>query len=157
MRLLAPICGLVLLDQWSKHWIQRHLLYGERIEVWPGVFDIRYVRNTGAAWGMLAGWRPLLILFAACMLALIVRRRREIFSGWRGGQASLALLVAGIAGNLIDRVRLGYVVDFLDFYRQAWHFPAFNVADSAICVGIGLYLLGQMRPVARPAADDPAR
>jgi signal peptidase II len=156
MRLLAPICGLVLLDQWSKHWIQRRLLYGERIEVWPGIFDIRHVRNTGAAWGMLAGWRLLLILFAAGMLALIVRRRHELFDGWRGGQAALALLVAGIAGNLIDRVRLGYVVDFLDFYRQAWHFPAFNVADSAICVGIGLYLLGQLRPSARAAAADPA-
>ncbi len=155
MRLLAPICALVLLDQWSKHWIQGRLLYGEHIEVWPGLLDIRHVRNTGAAWGMMAGWRLLLIFLALFMLALIVHRRHELFAGWRGGGTALALLAAGIAGNLIDRVRLGYVVDFLDFYHQTWHFPAFNIADSAICAGIGIYLLQQLRPPARPAATEP--
>jgi fumarate reductase flavoprotein subunit len=73
----------------------------------------------------------------------------------RGGNSLAETVVAGgIIGNLIDRIRLGYVVDFLDFYHGTWHFPAFNVADSAICIGIGLYLLGQF--LAEHKADIPA-
>ncbi|MDD5707557.1 MAG: signal peptidase II [Kiritimatiellae bacterium] len=139
----VAICVIVLLDQATKSWVQGCLLHGERIVVAPGFFDLRYVRNTGAAWGLLTGWRLLLIGFSVAMLALLLRRRRELFGGWRGGNTAWVLLMAGIAGNLIDRVRLGYVVDFLDFYHRDWHFPAFNVADSAICIGIGLYLLSQ--------------
>lgn len=145
MRLLAAVCALTTLDQWSKHWVQQRLRQGERIELLPGFLNLRHVRNTGAAWGLLAGRRLLLILFSLLMLILILRRRDTLFQGRRSGRAALVLLVSGIVGNLIDRVRLGYVVDFLDIHRGSWHFPAFNVADSAICLGIGLYLLGHFR------------
>jgi signal peptidase II len=143
MRLLAWIGGIVLLDQLTKYWIQLRLLYAEQTTIIPGFFNLHHIRNTGAAWGMLAGWRILLILFSLAMLVLILRKRHELFYGFRGGRIAIGLLAGGIIGNLIDRIRLGYVVDFLDFYHGTWHFPAFNVADSAICIGIGLYLLGQ--------------
>ena len=145
MRLALLIGGTVLLDQLTKLWIQMRFLYSEKVVVVPGLFNLHYIRNTGAAWGLLAGWRLLLVLFSLAMLGLILHRRRELFGATSCGRAALPLLAGGIIGNLIDRVRLGYVVDFLDFYHGHWHFPAFNVADSAICIGIGLYLIGQFR------------
>ena len=145
MRLALLIGGTVLLDQLTKLWIQMRFLYSEKVVVVPGLFNLHYIRNTGAAWGMLAGWRLLLVLFSLAMLGLILHRRRELFGATSCGRAALPLLAGGIIGNLIDRVRLGYVVDFLDFHHGVWHFPAFNVADSAICIGIGLYLIGQFR------------
>ena len=109
-----------------------------------GLFNLHYIRNSGAAWGVLAGWRLLLILFAVVMLVVLVRRRQELFYGLWLGRPALALLLGGIVGNLMDRIRFGYVVDFLDFHWQGHHFPAFNVADSAICIGVGLYLVGSL-------------
>ena len=145
MRLALLIGGTVLLDQLTKLWIQMCFLYSEKLVVVPGLFNLHYIRNTGAAWGLLAGWRLLLVLFSLAMLGLILHRRRELFGATSCGRAALPLLAGGIIGNLIDRVRLGYVVDFLDFHHGVWHFPAFNVADSAICIGIGLCLIGQFR------------
>ncbi len=143
MRSVATVWIITLLDQLTKHAVQRRFLCNERHEVIPGWFDLRYIQNTGAAWGMLAGRQTLLIVFSLAMLVLIIRTRRTLFAGQSAGWFAMGLLVAGILGNLIDRMRLGYVVDFLDFYRGDRHFPAFNVADSAICVGVGLYILGQ--------------
>lgn len=145
MRSVATVWIVTLLDQWTKHEVQRHFLYNERREVIRGWFDLRYIQNTGAAWGMLAGRQTLLIGFSLAMLAVIIRTRRTLFAGQSAGWLAQGLLLAGILGNLIDRMRLGYVVDFLDFYWGTRHFPAFNVADSAICVGVGLYILGQWR------------
>jgi signal peptidase II len=152
MRFALLIGGITLLDQLSKLWVQMRFLYAEKVVVIPGFFNLHYIRNTGAAWGMLSGWRCLLVLFSLVMLTLILRRRRELFYATAFGRIALPLLAGGILGNLIDRIRLGYVVDFLDFYHGAWHFPAFNVADSAICIGIGLYLIGQFRAERKPAS-----
>ena len=156
MRLLALVFGIAALDQMSKLCVQMRFLYAECRTVIPGFFNLHYIRNEGAAWGMFAGWRLLLILFSLAMLLLMLIRQRDIFLMQRFGRLALGLLVGGIIGNLIDRIRLGYVVDFLDFHGGAWHFPAFNVADSAICIGIGLYLLGQFMaerqtPTAHPS------
>jgi signal peptidase II len=153
MRLPLLICGVTLLDQATKAWVQAAFAYGEKRTVIPGLFNLHHIRNTGAAWGLLAGWRVLLIAFSLAMLLLLLRRRREFFYGFRGGRLAVGLLAGGIVGNLIDRLRLGYVVDFLDFYHGHWHFPAFNVADSAICIGIGLYLAGQYLAERKPEAD----
>jgi len=152
MRLPLLICGITLLDQLTKAWIRSVFAFGEQRIVIPGFFNLHHIRNTGAAWGLLAGWRVLLIVFSLAMLLLLLHRRRELFYGFRAGWLALGLLAGGIVGNLIDRVFLGYVVDFLDFYHGRWHFPAFNVADSAICIGIGLYLLGQARGSRKPEA-----
>ena len=156
MRLPLLICGVTLLDQATKAWVQAAFAYGEKRTVIPGLFNLHHIRNTGAAWGLLAGWRVLLIAFSLAMLLLLLRRRREFFYGFRGGRLAVGLLAGGIVGNLIDRLRLGYVVDFLDFYHGRWHFPAFNVADSAICIGIGLYLLGQFLAERPPLIAQPS-
>ncbi|MGI6100583.1 MAG: signal peptidase II [Kiritimatiellia bacterium] len=152
MRLPLLICGITLLDQLTKLWIRSSFAYGEQRVVIPGFFNLHHIHNTGAAWGMLAGWRIPLIAFSLIMLLLLIWRRRELFYGYRFGWVALGLLAGGIIGNLIDRVFLGYVVDFLDFHHGHWHFPAFNVADSAICIGIGLYLIGQFRAGREPTA-----
>ena len=130
--LLSPIlvCCLVVFDQATKHLVRRHFSLHESRPVIRGFFSLTYVQNRGAAWGILAGWRVALVALAAVMLFVLARYREKIFGPRAIGRISFVLLVAGIIGNVIDRVWLGYVVDFLDFYVGASHFPAFNVADS---------------------------
>ena len=106
-------------------------------------FSLTYVENRGAAWGMLAGRHVFLIGFSLLTLAFLCWRRRQLFDHLWGGRVTFTLLVGGILGNLIDRIRLNYVVDFLDFFWGHHHFPAFNVADSAICCGVFLFILTQ--------------
>ena len=144
--LLSPIfvCCLVVLDQATKYLVRRHFALHESRPVIEGFFSLTYVQNRGAAWGILAGWRVALVALAAVMLFVLARYREKIFGPRAIGRVSFVLLVAGIIGNVIDRVFLGYVVDFLDFYVGASHFPAFNVADSCICVGVGLYMLASL-------------
>jgi len=84
-----------------------------------------------------------LIAFSLIALAILLAGYRRMFVRLPAGWLTLGLLTGGIIGNLIDRVWLGYVVDYLDFYQGAAHFPAFNVADAAICTGVGLYILTQ--------------
>ena len=138
---LLSIISLVILDQATKCLIRRHFALHESRPVIRDFFSLTYVQNRGAAWGILAGWRVALVALAAVMLFVLARYREKIFGSRAIGRVSFILLVAGIIGNVIDRVWLGYVVDFLDFYIGTSHFPAFNVADSCICVGVGLYML----------------
>jgi signal peptidase II len=147
MVLLCLSFAVALLDQITKHLIRSNLLLGERVTVIPGLFSLSYVRNTGAAWGMLSGLNNWLIVLSALMLAAIVGFRHKFISPDRLiSRIAVGLMIGGIVGNLVDRVRLGYVVDFADFYWRTHHFPAFNVADSAICIGVGLYILTQLLP-----------
>lgn len=140
---LAVAVLTVLLDQVTKVVIRQQFDVGGSLPVIPGFFNLCYVRNTGAAWGMFRdgnGW--LAILSVSVLVAMLVWRR-HFFPQGRWGGALCGLLSGGIIGNLIDRVRLEYVVDFLDFHIKTHHFPAFNVADSAICVSVFLYLIWQ--------------
>ncbi len=141
---LIFVCCLVALDQATKCLIRRHFALHESRPVIRGFFSLTYVQNRGAAWGILSGWRVALVALAAVMLFVLARYREKIFGTHAIGRVSFVLLFAGIIGNVIDRVWLGYVVDFLDFYIGASHFPAFNVADSCICVGVGLYMLASL-------------
>ena len=155
--LLVAIC-VVLLDQASKEWVRGAFSLHESIPVLPGFFNLTYVRNTGAAWGMFSGQNVALSALALVMLAALVVFRRKILPPGRVHRVALGLLCGGIVGNLFDRLRLDYVVDFLDFFHRGWHFPAFNVADSAICVGVGIYVLGTLLAPApaAPAPETPA-
>jgi signal peptidase II len=150
--------AIAVLDQATKLLIQTHFHVGDYREVIPRLLDLHYVRNTGAAWGMFAGFSHVLVLVSLVMLVVLVVFRRSIMTDSLVHRCATALMIGGIVGNLVDRVRLGYVVDFLDFYwldRVAgWHFPAFNVADSAICVGVGLYILTQLRPHTSARSDE---
>lgn len=154
--LLVALC-VVLLDQASKEWVRDAFSLHESVPVIPGFFHLTYIRNTGAAWGMFSGQNIALAVLALVMLAVLVIFRRKILPPGRVHRVALGLLCGGIAGNLFDRLRLDYVVDFLDFFVRGSHFPAFNVADSAICVGVGIYVLGSLlaqSPEAAPARGE---
>ena len=147
---------LVVADQAAKFRICRAFYPGESVAVIPGFFHLTYVRNTGAAWGMLSGSNGWLAALSVVLLALLVVFRRKVLTESRMHRLALGCLAGGIVGNLVDRVRLAYVVDFLDFFWRGWHFPAFNVADASICIGVGLYLLTSARRPAAPAGADGA-
>ena len=153
--LLVALC-VVLLDQASKEWVRGAFSLHESIPVIPGFFHLTYIRNTGAAWGLFSGQNIALSALALVMLAVLVAFRRKILPPGRVHRVALGLLCGGIVGNLFDRLRLDYVVDFLDFFVRSSHFPAFNVADSAICIGVGIYVLGTLL-VQAPDSAPPAR
>ena len=138
------------LDQLTKAMIIRGFFPGESVTVIPGLLNLTYVRNTGAAWGMLGGLNGWLAVLSIVMLALIVVFRRSILEDVFVHKAALGFMIGGIVGNLIDRIRLLHVVDFLDFHWGPHHFPSFNVADSSICVGVGLYLLSSVWLASHP-------
>lgn len=146
VRFATLVALVVLCDQASKWWVVSHFSLYESVAVLPGYFNLTYLTNTGAAFGFLAGqpalWRHVffvtIALVALCVILLLyLRLRRDSFFY----ELSLALIAGGALGNLIDRVRLGSVVDFLDFYIGRHHWPAFNVADSAITVGVTIFLV----------------
>ena len=146
--ILAALPSLVLvLDQLTKQLIVNRFHLGESIPVMAGYFSLTYVRNTGAAFGFLATANPafripFFMLVPTLALAVIIQLFRKLPDSDLRTAVALASVMGGAIGNLIDRVRFGYVVDFLDFHwRYQVHFPAFNVADSAICVGVGLLML----------------
>ena len=144
--LVWPLLILVS-DQWTKQLIIDRFSLGESIPVIHGLFSITYVRNTGAAFGFLASTDPsfrIPFFLAVPLVALfvIIHLMRKLPDSDLRTATALALVSGGAVGNLIDRMRFGYVVDFLDFHwKYQAHFPAFNVADSAICVGVGLLML----------------
>lgn len=135
---------LVALDQATKHVVRASFALHESRPVIPGFFSLTYVQNRGAAWGILSGWGFFLVALAVVMLVVLARYRAKIFGDGLLGRIAFILLAGGIIGNLIDRAVLGYVVDFLDFFVGQSHFPAFNVADSCICVGVGLYMVASL-------------
>jgi signal peptidase II len=143
--------AVLVLDQGSKSWIRAHLpvnTYGEgagAIAVIPGFFYIVHVGNTGAAWSLLTGRSVLLAALAAATLIAIFVGRRALGLGVPYTQVCFGLLCGGIAGNLTDRLIQGHVIDFLDFHFGSYVYPTFNLADSAICVGVVLYLLSSLR------------
>ena len=128
---------------------------GSRIvEVVPGFFNLAYVENRGCAWGMMQGHVWPLAAFGIAALALIVWKRRSFFDGGRLSAVAEPLLYAGIAGNLIDRIFRGHVIDMFDFHWGLHHFPCFNVADSCICIAAGLMILASfLHPKPRTAAE----
>lgn len=147
---LAVVVLVVLLDQLSKAWIIAILKLHDGFAVIDGFFNIVHVRNPGAAFGFLASASPLFrsLFFLAVTVAailLILHYLRQTAIHDRSLVVSLALILSGALGNLIDRVRFGEVVDFLDVYIGAYHWPAFNVADSAITVGAVLLAMLLLR------------
>ena len=146
--------GIAVLDQFTKHLTQANIAYGDCIPVIPGFFSLSHIHNTGAAWGMLQGHNRWLIVLSFVMLIVVIAFRRHFFTGSRLSQAAAGLIVGVIVGNLVDRIRLGYVVDFLDFLFWGHPFPAFNVADSSICIGVGLYMIYQFKSQEQSVPSD---
>jgi signal peptidase II len=141
--MLVLLLGLVVLifDQLTKQAVRNYLIYGESRPIIENFFNLVYVRNDGAAWNILSGQGIILIFISVSVLVLLFVYRRSFLQEQLSHHILLGLLVGGIAGNLVDRIRFGWVTDFLDFQFGSYHYPSFNVADSAICIAIGLYVL----------------
>jgi len=143
---LLIFAGIVIfLDQLSKALIIRYLPDNQSITVLKGFFNIIHIRNPGGAFGLMANLsstlRSLIFLFISSLaVGLIFYFYKKTPPNYRWLSAAFALIFGGAIGNLIDRIRFGTVVDFLDFYVMNLHWPAFNIADSAITAGIIIFV-----------------
>ncbi len=150
---LMPWLGIaaiiILLDQLSKITITKLYTYGESHAV-TAFFNLVLAHNKGAAFSFLAsesGWQRHVLtvigLAAAAFIVYLLKRH----AGKRLFCWALALILGGAIGNVIDRIRYGYVIDFLDVHLNSYHWPAFNIADSAICIGAVLFIIDELRRV----------
>ena len=151
---------VLVLDQWSKGIVTRVFDVHQTRTVISGLFDLTYVRNAGAAFGLFASVDSsvkAIILNSVAVLVFIVVSAYALRSSHKSVrlQVGFALILGGAVGNLLDRVRFGYVVDFLDFSVSGHHWPAFNVADSAICIGVGLLFLDMLRSEEAQSSEPP--
>lgn len=140
-----PVALLLIgLDQLTKLFVLHSIpLYGT-VKIWPGFFSLTHLYNTGAAFGMFHNSNHLFIGISFAALAILIWQRSRFSSlslqmGWM-------LIISGITGNLIDRLHYGHVIDFLDIQVAAYHWPAFNVADSCICLATAFFLLSVFSP-----------
>jgi len=160
LKAYASAAAVFLLDRASKWLIDTRVSFLDSLPVIPGFFDIVHTENRGAAFSLFndstSEWRTfLLVLFSIAAVIVVggfIFRRAERLD--RTSLAGFALILGGAAGNLFDRMVWGKVTDFLDFYLGGYHWPAFNVADSAVVIGSGLLLLEAVRP-RRQAANVP--
>jgi signal peptidase II len=153
----AITATILVLDQLTKYLVVQRFRLHESVRVIPGFFDLTYVRNPGAAFGFLAGapgmWRSIFFItvsiVALAVIVALVRQTRD-----RLPLIAFALIGGGAVGNLIDRVRFGEVVDFIDWYYRTFHWPTFNIADSAITLGVGLLAIEMLLPKKHLTAED---
>ncbi len=145
-RVIAIAAVIVVLDQLTKLIALSRLTPGVPVAVIEGFAALTLVMNPGLAFGLLAGipagWRWIVGLLSLVALVVLLRVALRILpsGGWRE-QSAIGLIFGGAVGNLIDRTRFGAVVDFVDVYYRDWHWPAFNVADSAISIGVAVLAL----------------
>lgn len=128
--------AVVILDQFSKYIVVENMALGESIPIIEKVFHLTYILNPGAAFGMFAHNRLFFIAIAVIVIGIIIWARKEILASPWEVKAGCGLFLGGAIGNLIDRARQGLVIDFFDF--RIW--PVFNIADIAICIGVGLII-----------------
>ncbi|MDD6088984.1 MAG: signal peptidase II [Desulfovibrionaceae bacterium] len=150
LQVWLPCAAVIAADQYTKKLAEDLLSVRDAVTVIPGFFDLVLVRNRGAAFGFLNSpdidWQFWLFAAAACMaIGVIAWLARSAQSSQHLYLGALGCIAGGAIGNLIDRVRFRSVVDFLDFYLGSWHWPAFNVADIAICCGAALAVIYMMR------------
>jgi signal peptidase II len=142
------LAGLIVLgDQASKSWITNQLMWGE-VRAYTSYFNLVLVGNPGAAFSFLAdagGWQRWFFVLLSSVVSVVIcvilmrKPQAKLFN------CGLSLLLGGAIGNLIDRLRFGFVIDFLDVHLGGWHWPAFNLADSAITLAVGLLILDEIR------------
>ncbi len=149
MRWLWLSVMVVVIDQLTKALASEMLALYEAVPVLPG-FNLTLMHNTGAAFSFLSdegGWqRWFFATVAVVVSAMLVLWLRRLSPGQRWLSVAIALVIGGALGNLWDRFMLGYVIDFIDVYAGHWHWPAFNIADSAITVGAAMLLIDAFRP-----------
>ena len=142
--LFAAVANLVLADAITKELAAGYLKGSAAVSVIPNLFNLAYVENRGCAWGMFQGQVWPLAVFGLVALAFLIWKRKSVFGSGRLPAIAEPLLYAGIVGNVIDRLFRGYVIDMFDFHWGIHHFPCFNVADSLICISVGLLLLASL-------------
>ncbi|HEX9046167.1 MAG TPA: signal peptidase II [Verrucomicrobiae bacterium] len=154
------LCILVL-DQFTKWLVLRGIDLGDEIPVIPGFFNLTHRTNTGAAWSQFSGHNAVLATIAIIAIVVLIRMRHHFSAHRLLGQFAFGLIFGGIVGNLVDRILPGRnaVVDFLHFYMarrggEAFDFPAFNVADSAICTGVALIFIINWKDDRKQLASD---
>jgi len=148
---------VLAVDQLSKWAALAGLSYARPVEVLP-FFDLTLLYNTGAAFSFLAdhdGWQRWFFVFLAGVItaALLAWLVFVAIRDWRV-KAGITAVIGGAIGNVIDRVAYGHVVDFLDFHVAGWHWPAFNIADAAITIGVALIIWAELRPAGRESVSD---
>ncbi len=158
------LAAIVFFDQLTKIIVDRTMALYQSIAIVDGLFNFTYVRNTGAAFGIFAGSaeifrRPFLITVSILAGGFIVKLLQRLDGRERGLITALTFILGGAVGNLIDRMIYGEVIDFLDFYWRNYHWPAFNVADSFITLGVAVALFCLYKhkgndPFASPAKAD---
>ena len=153
---LVVVAAIVVADQLTKLLVVTELGMLQSVTVIPGVLNLTHVRNSGVAFGIMNSadfaFKPaVMAVFALAALVGVGLYATQLPMEHRWARGGLALILGGAAGNLLDRARQGYVVDFVDAYWRSWHFWAFNVADAAITVGVVILILDLLWP-ARPAA-----
>jgi signal peptidase II len=144
---IITVVGLIA-DQATKLYVDKVMALYQTIPVIDGLFNIFYIRNKGAAFSFLsnATWRiPFFVTVSLVASIAIVVGIQKLREDQKLAQISMAMIFTGAVGNLIDRLRLGEVIDFLDVYWKTHHWPAFNVADSLICVGVALLAMDMFR------------
>ena len=150
--------GVIIFDQTSKYVVQHIMALHDYIEVIPGFFNLTYTQNPGAAFGLFGETRDTLrlaILIGISLFALIILlfmyvrvTEKDILT-----HVSISIIIGGAIGNLIDRIRLQWVIDFLEFYWRGYHWPAFNIADSAITIGTMILMFNILFPKTRNILD----
>lgn len=133
-------------DQMTKSFVERTIPHGVSVPIIPGFFDLIHTENSGIAFSLFAGasgsWKMVLMIGVsiALLVAVVIVALKSKELNWATG-VGLALVIGGACSNLLDRIRFGQVLDFLDFYHRSYHWATFNLADSAIVAGAGLLLL----------------
>jgi len=156
------VLTIIVVDQMTKAYIDGSMYLHESISIIPGYFSLTYIRNPGAAFGILGTMSPglrLVFFFLTSVLAMAllitIFLRLDSHDWW--GQITIASIFGGAIGNFIDRLQYGEVIDFLDFYINGYHWPAFNIADSAISVGVVsllvLFAFEKRKPNLTPQED----
>jgi len=145
----------VIADQLTKRWfLNEYALYESR-EVIPGFFNFTRTFNTGAAFSLFKDHPEVLTLVSVTVFALMVIFRVKLFENNKVEQVAFGLIAGGIVGNLTDRVQYGHVIDFIHWYVGDYSWPIFNIADSCICVGVGLYMISGFKKdpkIAKPSS-----
>lgn len=145
MLALAIALALVIGDQWSKDCVRQTVALYEMRPIVDGFAYLTYVRNTGAAWGLFRGANLWLAVLSLLTLVVLIRFRSQFLRPSLPHQIAVGLLVGGIIGNLMDRLRLGYVTDFVSLHFGHFEFPAFNLADSGITLAVIVFMICSWR------------
>jgi len=149
--------GIFAFDQLTKLWVVNAIPYGTYLNPRPVIDGFLYwvhIGNRGAAWGMCQGFGSILAIFALITIAGIFLFRRMLALHLVVMQIGFGLLIGGILGNLYDRMTVGHVIDFIDVHLPFYRWPAFNIADSAICVGVFIYVIYSFLPESKVAKSE---